>query len=144
KNLDSTQVDSIRFFPVYKKRAKTWNQSNYDRNIIEQHSAPRSGKLAESVMRGRKTQFFVRKTEPLANAQPCITRYRELTLRNAGMTVPPQPDPESTGQTPGNKPDPDELARAEMRDTLPAVQPGWLFQVPEYLNAPAPGIPPSK
>lgn len=144
KNIDSTQIDSIRFFPVYKKRAKNWNQTNYDRNIIEQHSAPRSGRMAEAIVRNHKTQFFVRKINPETTGIPCITRYRELSLRNAGLPVPQQPDPEHPNPSPMNKSKSADDERMETRDSVPPIQSGWLFQVPDYLNTPPPGLPTTK
>ncbi|HPI08580.1 MAG TPA: hypothetical protein PLM41_19430, partial [Saprospiraceae bacterium] len=97
KNVDSTQVDSILYSPVFKKRARTWNQTNYDRNIREQHLAARSGRYVETVTRLGRTQFFTRKVVPQATAPARITRYRELMLREAGQSIPPQPDIEELG-----------------------------------------------
>lgn len=148
KNVDSTQVDSIRFSEVYKKRSRTWNQTNYDRNILEQHLSARTGRYVETVARLGRTQFFTRKIVPQATAPARITRYRELMLRDAGQAIPPQPEIEElgtqpvdkTGQTPVHT---DGITLRELNDTTKLIQPGWLFQVPEHLNtvpsvAPAP------
>jgi hypothetical protein len=137
KNIDSTLIDSIRFAPVYKKKAKSWNQTNYDRNIQFQHSSVRAGKLAEIIHRENKTLFYVRKIDALASTPVRITRHRELQFRNAGIDIPPQPElPNDTVRTP--EMNPSKVERYEGIDTIPVFQPGWLFQVPEYLRAPSP------
>jgi hypothetical protein len=149
KNLDSTQIDSVRMIPVYKKRAKTWNQTNYDRNIVGLNATVRAGKLVETIQRDRKTAFFVRKSDPLSTAPARITRYRELQLHQAGMPIPPQPDIEDTDAANLKQKNDAKTAAAReeesgMRDTVPIIQPGWLFQVPDYLQPPPPSAPQPK
>lgn len=135
KNIDSTQIDSIRFSPVFKKRARTWNQTNYDRNIAEQYISFRSGRLVEAIYRNGQTYFYTRKPNPAASAPARLTRYRELTYRQAGMPVPPQPEIDNSSIIPEKPLVEPEIARA---DSSAPVPPGWLFQVPEYLLSPAP------
>ncbi|MCC6280689.1 MAG: hypothetical protein IT262_08820, partial [Saprospiraceae bacterium] len=140
KNVDSTQVDSIKFGPVFKKRPRTWNQTNYDRNIVEQHISSRTGRYVETIARGGRTQFFTRKIDPQATAPVRITRYRELLLREAGQTIPPQPDIEETrSQAPEKSKiapeNPESMTFRELNDTTRQVQPGWLFQLPDHLMA---------
>ena len=149
KNVDSTQVDSVRFFPVFKKRAKTWNQTNYDRNILEQHVSTRSGKYVETVARQDRTQFFTRNIVPQATAPARITRYRELLLRDAGQAIPPQPDieeqnppiPDKTGVVPRHE---EGITLRDFNDTARVIQPGWFFQVPDHLAAAPPNATPVK
>jgi hypothetical protein len=148
KNIDSAQIDSVRFFPVFKKRPLTWNQSNYDRNIAEQHLSFRTGRLVEAVPRNGKMLFYLRKPPAFAKAsagEPAtvaptavparITRYRELTYRNAGLPVPPQPDIDDSSQVPEKQPIEPQIAKSD--STAPVPQ-GWLFQVPEYLSVAPP------
>lgn len=149
KNVDSTQIDSIRFFPVFKKRAKTWNQTNYDRNILEQHVSTRSGKYVETVARQNRTQFFTRKIVPQATAPARITRYRELQLREAGQAIPPQPEIEEQTPLPSDKtgvvPHQEEgITLRDFNDTARVIQPGWFFQVPDHLAALPPNATPTK
>ena len=149
KNVDSTQVDSILYSPVFKKRPRTWNQTNYDRNIQEQHISARTGRYVETVTRFGRTQFFTRKIVPQATAPTRITRYRELMLREAGQPIPPQPDIEELGpqssEKSGSAPTAVEgITVRDFNDTTRVVQPGWLFQVPDYLAAPPPGAAPVK
>jgi hypothetical protein len=136
QNVDSAQIDSIRFSPVYKKRARTWNQTNADRNITEHHIAVRTGRLVEAIPRDGKTLFYTRTINPQAVASTRFTRYRELTFRNAGLAIPAQPAIDSDqGQAPDKQPDASDLARP---DTVIQIEPGWLFQLPDYLAAPPP------
>lgn len=136
QNVDSTQIDSIRFSPVYKKRARTWNQTNADRNIAEHHIAVRTGRLVEAVPRDGKTLFYTRTIDPRAVTPTRFTRYRELTFRNAGLPIPAQPAIDSDqGLVPDKQPDAQDLVRP---DTVKQIEPGWLFQVPDYLAAPPP------
>jgi hypothetical protein len=146
KNIDTTKnkIDSIRYTTIYKKRAKTWNQTNYDRNILEQHATIRAGKLAEAVYRDQNTQLYVRDVHSDPATLAAVTRYRELGLKNAGLPIPPQPPlPDSSASPQKNLPPPlpaDD--NAELRDSLTIIQPGWLFQVPDYLQtAPPPAAP---
>ncbi len=137
-NVDSAQIDSIRTFPVFKKRPITWNQSNYDRNILDQHLTPRTKRLVEMVNRNGKTEFYARTAHPENRAAAWITRYRELSLRDAGLPVPAQPSQggDGTARPPGDAPERDSLDGVTLRtftDTLQPMQPGWLFQVPERL-----------
>ena len=145
QNIDSTQIDSIRTFPVLKKRPITHNQTNYDRSIEDQDVSPRANRLVEMVRRDNKTIFYARPVQP-ETAQPAwITRFRELSLRAAGLAVPPQPR-QSNPPAPDAPalPEPDStdgaIWRAE-KDTARQVLPEWLFQVPERLLAPAPTPP---
>jgi len=134
KQIDSTQIDSIRHFPIYKKRSKTWQQTNYERNILEQHATVRRGKLAESFVIDKKTVFFQRGLPVTAAVPVPVTRYREITLLSAGLPVPQVILP-NTNVDIGNKPDP---LQARM-DTVRVIPPGWLFQVPPHLTVSPPG-----
>jgi len=155
-NIDSTQIDSIRSYPVYKKRPVTFNQTNYDRNILQHDVSPRSGKLVEAIKRDNKIQFYQRKLDPDSSISARITRYRELTWRALGLTPPPgliqhdtlirKPviDKEQIGL---NMLDSVKLKKDQIlyddpigvaKDTVALINPGWLFQLPEYLEEPAP------
>jgi hypothetical protein len=139
KNIDSTQIDSIRFSPVFKKRARSWNLTNYDRNIAEQHISFRTGRLVESVPREGKTVFYTKKIDPLTVAPARITRYRELTYHRAGLRVPPQPDIEDSSQAPEKQPA--NLEKGNLPDSILQIPPDWFFQMPEYLTVAPPPTP---
>lgn len=135
KNIDSTQIDSVKFVPVYKKRAKTWNQTNYDRNLFELNATIRSGKTVEVMRRERKTLFYVHKSDPITQVQANITRSREIQLNQYGVPIPKQAALAVVQQS-----DTSVLGPAEdrnlVKDTVRVIQPGWYFQVPDYLNTP--------
>ncbi len=140
-NVDSTQIDSIRSNPVYKKKPSVWNLTNYDRNIQEQHAAVRTGLLVERFTKGKKAIFY-KKTigvEPTVLAK--TTRWREQTLRANGLQIPPQPPLEDIPQA-SDKPSAghgeDLNFPATETDTLPYIEPGWLIQIPDYLAVPGP------
>lgn len=143
KNLDTAKIDSIRFSPVFKKRPRCWNLSNYDRNILEQHSTLRGSRMVESLQRGKKTFFYSFKIPAVSVHTPTparITRHRERTLRDAGLPIPPQPHIEEIIPTTGNttdQPSSGVEADAPRRDSLREIEPGWMFQVPDYLATPA-------
>lgn len=139
KNIDSTQIDSIRTFPVIKKRPITWNLTNYDRSITQQHSAPRSGKMVEAIHRDRKTYFYTRKIDPSAEMLARTTRWREQLLRATGQPIPLQPPLEDPAQIIDKQ---DTVPYFPRPDTTRFINPGWLFQVPEHLQTP-PSHPPA-
>lgn len=135
QNIDSTQIDSIRGMAVYKKRPVTWNQTNYDRNLLEHDLSPRTGRLVEAMRRGNRTVFYQHTLQPNQKSSAWLTRYRELQLRQLGLPLPEQPP------LPAENEEPPAL---NGNDTLPGVNPlpdtippGWLLQVPDYLRAPA-------
>ncbi|HMX39586.1 MAG TPA: hypothetical protein PKD78_04630, partial [Saprospiraceae bacterium] len=144
KNVDSTQVDSIRYYPVVKKRPHTWALSNYGSNIAEQHSAPRVGKLVESLQQGGKTSFYIRKisaadstqsaapkTLPITQPVPVrFTTYRERSLLEAGLPV-PSPLQSPAGE--GGAVQPQHAPAVPRRDSVRVIEPGMMFQVPDYL-----------
>lgn len=141
QNVDSTQIDSIRTYPVYKKRPITFNQTNYDRNIEHQHLSSRTQQLVEMLRRDNKTAFYIRPVQTSATQQPWITRYRELSLRSAGLPVPPQPPPDNSAIPPVAKPGQDSVDSMTWRanpDSVKQIPPGWLFQLPDYLSASPP------
>ncbi len=141
KNIDTTAIDSIRTFPVVKKRPVVYDQTNYDRNIEEQGSAPRVARLVERVWREGKNHLYVRPISLDARARPWTTRFREMTLRAAGIplperTAPPLPPAEPAEPDTANGP----IWRS-YADSVHTVHPGWLFHVPEHLLQPGPVLP---
>ena len=138
KNIDSTQIDSIRTTPVFKKKPLVWNQTNYDRNIQDHHSSVRSGLLVERFKRGKKEYFFKRKIEPEKTTLAKTTQWREQTLRAAGLPIPPQPPLDALSQTQEKNQDgSDNLpANPANAESLPYIEPGWLIQIPDYLAVP--------
>jgi WD40 repeat protein len=130
KNIDSTKIDSIVSRPVFKKRPIVWNVSNYDRSILEHHAAPRAGRMIERVEFSRKPVFFQRHIQVDTVVVAKTTKWREQTLFAAGLPLPPQP-----ANSPEPVTDPGDQNRPSV-DTGAYIEPGWLFQVPDYLAQP--------
>jgi len=146
KNIDSTQIDSIRSYPVYKKKPMVWNLTNYDRNIDEQDASARTGFLIERMVRGKKAVFHLNKINPETAALVKTTRWREQILRAAGLPIPPQPPMAEI--TPAidkhsDKQD-DLLIMPSNPDSLPNIEPGWMFQIPDYLAVPGQKVEPTQ
>lgn len=141
QNIDSLQIDSIRSVPIYKKKPRVWNLTNYDRNIQEQHAAPRTGKLVERMTREKKAVFYQRTIDASTPSLAKTTRWRGQTLRTAGLPIPPQPPleeiPQNSDKQPDSKKDILPMNQADP-DSLPYIEPGWLIQIPDYLAAPGP------
>ncbi|MFN0035894.1 MAG: BamA/TamA family outer membrane protein [Saprospiraceae bacterium] len=146
RNLDSTQVDSIRSVPVLKKKPRVWNLTNYDRSIQEQHSATRTGRVVEMLTRAKKDVFYKKNIDPEMSALAKTTRWREQTLRSAGLPIPPQPPAEESPQAPEKQaehPHNDLPLNPADPDSMPYIEPGWLIQIPDYLAAPGPRAEPA-
>ncbi len=77
ESLDTTLIDSIILEPIVKQRSINHNASNYDRNIKEQHSAPRVGKLVQSIFRNNIHTFYVDQINTDTVIQPKLTRFKE-------------------------------------------------------------------
>jgi hypothetical protein len=138
RHLDSAQIDSVRTTPIYKKRPITWNQTNYDRNLAAHDLAPRTGQLVELMRRDGRPALYRYPYDPAPSLPARLTRHRELTLRAAGLPVPPQPPTTESGDIPRVTAPVRDVAPTPAVDTIP---PGWLFQVPEPLTQPAPNLP---
>ncbi|MDX1910443.1 MAG: hypothetical protein SFV22_03100 [Saprospiraceae bacterium] len=146
KNIDSSQVDSIRSVPVYKKKPRVWNISNYDRNIREQHAAPRAGWLVERTERERKSSFYKKQIDPKAAVLPKTTRWREQVLRANNLPLPPQPpeiESHSNADKPGEGKESDIHLTPSNIDSMPYIEPAWMIQIPDYLAQPGPRTEPA-
>ena len=61
---DTIVVDSMLLKPIYKTVAVVKNNSNYNRNIVAQHAAPRTGKLVESYYTEGVPHLSIQKMQP--------------------------------------------------------------------------------
>ncbi|MCB9347657.1 MAG: hypothetical protein H6573_09125 [Lewinellaceae bacterium] len=77
EELDTALIDTILIEPVIKKRAVTHVNSNYDRNILAQSTAPKVGRVAELIYRDGAHQVFVRRMNPDSTASLSDTRYHD-------------------------------------------------------------------
>lgn len=145
KNVDSTLIDSIRSVPVFKKKPKVWNLTNYDRNLQEHHATARNARLVERFTYAKKTVLFQKAVQIDPPTLSKTTRWREQSLRAAGLPIPPQPPlqdlPTSNEKNNDSKEDLNLLP--EKPDSIPYIEPGWMFQLPEYLRVPGPKAEPS-
>lgn len=139
KNLDSTKIDSVRSFPVLKKRAQVHAFGNYDRSIRHQHTAPRVGRWAEAVRREGRTKLYVRRQpnpETLhKTAAPAYTRFRENALAAAGLPV-PLPPLDTTNRNSFASVGLQIDTITDRRTQADSIPEGWQFQMPPYLVPP--------
>lgn len=104
--LDSTQIDSVVLRPVIKERAINHPSSNYARSIIEQHTAPRSGRMVELLTVNEKPQIVWQPLNGDTLVTPLLTRFRQRQIAKTvrlGRALPngtiPLPQPSSIRPT---------------------------------------------
>lgn len=125
RNVDSSQVDSLRSYPVYKKKVVSWLDSQYGRGISFLSSyASNAVRTLETQRKGRHTYFYLQQRDTLAPSLRGVkyTLYRQQTLADSGLP---------TSQPPQKAP----VLESPQLDSFPA---GWSFQVPDYLRQPSP------
>lgn len=76
-DIDSTTIDSISVFPVIKKRAISHFSTDFARNIVEQHTAPRSGQLLDKISLNGRTRIFTQPINTSEQKQPVNTFFRK-------------------------------------------------------------------
>ena len=76
-SLDSTLIDTIVLQEVIKQRSINHNASNYNRNIVEQHTSPRTGKYVQSIFKDNLHSFYVGKINTDTIVRPELTRFQE-------------------------------------------------------------------
>lgn len=92
--IDTMQIDSVRLFPVVKKRSVTYPQTNYQRSLAGHHIAPRVNKVAELMYLDGEYRVYTGDMTTDAGNAPPSTSYRQQTKE--GPPVPaPQPPLES-------------------------------------------------
>jgi hypothetical protein len=98
--LDSAAIDSIAITPVYKQRAITHVNTDYSRNLLDQHTAPASGKIAERFLLNQRYTIAVTSLDADTVFRPAPTRYLQPKAIPAPQPTPtPTPLP-STPPTP--------------------------------------------
>lgn len=85
-NLDSLPVDTIIIVPILKQRAITHPVSNYYSNIIQQHTAPRSGKKLEVLLKNGAYTLYRNDIMIDTVIQPFMTAYQHY--RNKTKATP--------------------------------------------------------
>ena len=76
--IDSTTIDSILIIPVLKKRAVTYNHTNYARNIKGQQMAQKTGKILELLKLNNRDQIFISELDVDKRVHLLPTHYKQL------------------------------------------------------------------
>ena len=96
-SLDTSRIDTIVIQPIIKERAITHAISNYDRNIIEQHTAPRVNRVVELVYRGGEYQIYSRKINTDTVMLPPTTVFQDSRVVLVPVRGPAPEPPKETG-----------------------------------------------
>ena len=81
KIADTLTVDSMTLKPIYKTIAIVKNNSNYNRNIVAQHTAPRINKVVESYYTDGIPHLAIEKLYPDSALTPTFTKHWEWKKR---------------------------------------------------------------
>lgn len=80
--LDSTAIDTIIIQPVIKKKAIIHQNSNFNRSILSQNSAPRVNKFANLVLKDGKHQIFIENIDTSYMPRLPFSFYQMMKLKN--------------------------------------------------------------
>lgn len=89
--IDTTQIDTIVIRPVIKERSVNHPASNYARNILEQNTASRAGRMVELLTVNKKPQVFWLPVNTDTIINPLLTRYQQRKIANSrklGQDIP--------------------------------------------------------
>ncbi len=93
--MDTSRVDSILLKDIYKTIAVVRNNSNVDRNLVSQSSAPRVGKVAELFYKERAPHIRVLPLQPDSMMTPLFTEQWKMAQKMRGREgkapIPQQP-----------------------------------------------------
>ena len=78
KGLDSLKIDSVLLRDIYKTVAIVRNNTNYDRNIVTQASAPRVGKLVQKFYKDGIPKVSIENIMPDSVITPSFTKSWEI------------------------------------------------------------------
>lgn len=90
EKLDTSLIDTIEINPVIRTRAIAHINSNVDRNILTQHSAPATGQLVQTISRKGRQVIRIRDMDPDSMYSPNPTafhRSRIALLRDLRQAV---------------------------------------------------------
>lgn len=82
-SLDTSLIDTIEIKPVIKKRAIVHKNSNYSRNIVEQHAAPGIDRMVELVFKDGVHKAFIMPIKEDTIIAPGQTFYQQAKTRRA-------------------------------------------------------------
>lgn len=144
EKLDTSLIDTVEVYPIVRTRAIPHINSNVDRNILTQHSAPDAGKIVQTIARQGEQIIRIRSVTPDSVFSPNPTvfhRSRIALLRDlqqaAGGDISQRlqqlldqvSTPAAKQQQGNTQPD---------RDTMPAVEEDPQFFQSEFGNPPQP------
>jgi Tol biopolymer transport system component len=80
--LDTALIDSITLLPIVRQRAITHTNTNYPRNILQQHNVAQfSDRFVEMVRNGDQLEVYIRTFEPQVRKSPPPTVYQMARTR---------------------------------------------------------------
>ncbi|HMQ46606.1 MAG TPA: hypothetical protein PKA00_03600 [Saprospiraceae bacterium] len=96
--LDTAMIDSIVIDPIYKKRAVTQLNSNYDKSILTQSTAPRVNKTADLVLQDGEHRIFIRALDPEISltSKNTIFQQKNSKAKKTGLLSPVLPESPKT------------------------------------------------
>lgn len=81
--LDTALIDSITLIPIIRQRAITHINTNYPRNILQQHNVAQfSNRFVEMIGKEDQVEIYVRTFEPEVIKSPPSTFYQKVRARN--------------------------------------------------------------
>jgi hypothetical protein len=144
--MDTSKVDSITFKDIYKTIALVKNNSNSDRNLALQSTAPRANKVAELFYKEQKPHIRVLSIQPDSSMTPMFTEQWKMVQKMKGpevkTTAPPKQKVETTIPEPiFNKPsssgEPIKVPESPKKDSVKLDIDNYSFQT-EFDHTEAP------
>ena len=101
ESLDTSLIDSITLIPIIRQRAITHINTNYPRNILQQHNVAQfSNRFVEMVRNEDQVDLYIREFAPREIKAPPSTFYQKTRARTMASLQQSQGD--STGTTRSN------------------------------------------
>ena len=83
EKLDTASIKSVEIRPVIKTKGISFFNTNYQQNIEEQHSSPRTGKLVELIVQKGEDLFFIHQIDTTTRVTPPNTTFMQQVLVTA-------------------------------------------------------------
>ncbi len=116
--LDESMIDTIVLRPVFKVKAFSHASSNFNRSIISQHTAQRSGRAIDVFYKGGRYEAYTYPSNPTQQVTVSDTRY--FNNREQKETLPEEKAPQPTPE--------EEAPRQELPKKEKSQKESWLFQ----------------
>ena len=80
--LDTTgQIDSMALVPVWIKIAHNHGSSNYERSILDQHTAPQSNQLVQLIFKDGEYRLYNKEANTVKRSYPKPTKYQKQKIQ---------------------------------------------------------------